>query len=115
MKINFTKVLVEAGALGAGGVAAKLVGTKVLPNIDPKLKNLGLMVIGIVGPSLMGGGAKGEFVRNVGKGITAVAAANLVGEFLPGLTGLGDLNDFNPDKVIAGEETYNNGDGVIGG
>lgn len=98
-------------ALGiiAGAVAGRLVAKKLLPNVDERIKNAGVVVLGsMVFPRII----KGELGKAIGNGMIAAGGAGLVGSFVPALGAADDTMEFPvtvgevPDNlsVIAGDE-----------
>jgi len=98
-------------ALGiiAGAVAGRLVAKKLLPNVDERIKNAGVVVLGAaVFPRLI----KGELGKAIGNGMIAAGGAGLVGSFVPALGAIDDTMMFPvtvgevPDNlsVIAGDQ-----------
>ena len=93
----------------AGAVAGRLVAKKLLPNVDERIKNAGVVVLGAaVFPRLI----KGELGKAIGNGMVAAGGAGLVGSFIPALGQADDMIEFPvtvgevPDNlsVIAGDE-----------
>ena len=104
-------------ALGiiAGAVTARLVVSKLLPNVDDKIKQAGVLVLGAaVFPRLI----KGDLGKSIGAGMIAVGGAGLVGSFIPAIGALDDTMTFPmtvgevPDNisVIAGDDQVLAGD-----
>ena len=104
-------------ALGiiAGAVAGRLVAKKLLPNVDERIKNAGVVVLGAaVFPRLI----KGELGKAIGNGMIAAGGAGLVGSFVPALGAMDDTMMFPvtvgevPDNlsVIAGDDQVLAGD-----
>ena len=104
-------------ALGiiAGAVAGRLVAKKLLPNVDERIKNAGVVVLGAaVFPRLV----KGELGKAIGNGMIAAGGAGLVGSFIPALGAMDDTMMFPvtvgevPDNlsVIAGDDQVLAGD-----
>lgn len=104
-------------ALGiiAGAVAGRLVAKKLLPNVDERIKNAGVVVLGAaVFPRLV----KGELGKAIGNGMIAAGGAGLVGSFVPALGATDDMIEFPvtvgevPDNlsVIAGGDQVMAGD-----
>jgi len=104
-------------ALGiiAGAVAGRLVAKKLLPNVDERIKNAGVVVLGAaVFPRLI----KGELGKAIGNGMIAAGGAGLVGSFVPALGAIDDTMMFPvtvgevPDNlsVIAGDDQVLAGD-----
>ena len=104
-------------ALGiiAGAVAGRLVAKKLLPNVDERIKNAGVVVLGAaVFPRLI----KGELGKAIGNGMIAAGGAGLVGSFIPALGAMDDTMMFPvtvgevPDNlsVIAGDDQVMAGD-----
>jgi hypothetical protein len=80
-----------------------------LPNVDERIKNAGVVVLGAaVFPRLI----KGELGKAIGNGMVAAGGAGLVGSFIPALGQADDMIEFPvtvgevPDNlsVIAGDE-----------
>jgi hypothetical protein len=93
----------------AGAIAGRLVAKKLLPNVDERIKNAGVVVLGAaVFPNLI----KGELGKAIGNGMVAAGGAGLVGAFIPALGQADDMIEFPvtvgevPDNisVIAGDE-----------
>ena len=93
----------------AGAVAGRLVAKKLLPAVDERIKNAGVVVLGaMVFPRLI----KGELGKAIGNGMVAAGGAGLVGSFIPALGQADDMIEFPvtvgeiPDNlsVIAGDE-----------
>ena len=106
-------------ALGliAGAVAGRLVAKKLLPNVDERIKNAGVVVLGAaVFPRLI----KGELGKAIGNGMIAAGGAGLVGSFVPALGAMDDTMMFPvtvgevPDNlsVIAGDDQVLAGDDI---
>lgn len=96
-------------ALGivAGAIAGKFV-VKQFPQMDDKIKNAGVLALGIFLPKF----AKGDFIKAVGNGMIATGGVGLAANFLPAIAGINDSIEFPvtvgevPDNlsVIAGDE-----------
>lgn len=93
----------------AGAVAGRLVAKKLLPNVDERIKNAGVIVLGTMFPRLL----KGEMGKAVGNGMIAAGGSGLIGAFIPALGAVSeDVMEFPvtvgevPDNlsVIAGDE-----------
>lgn len=83
--------LMSAVGIIAGAVAARLVVKKVLPNMDERIKNAGVVAIGaLVLPRFM----KSDMGKAIGNGMIAAGGVGLVGSFLPALAGTGDTIEF---------------------
>ena len=106
-------------ALGvvAGAVVGKLVATKLLPGIDTRIKNAGVLVLGAaVFPRLI----KGDLGKSIGAGMIAAGGSGLVGSFIPAIGAMDDTMTFPmtvgevPDNisVIAGDDTVLAGDNL---
>ena len=104
-------------ALGiiAGAVVGKLVAKKLLPAVDERIKNAGVLVLGAaVFPRLI----KGDLGKAIGAGMIAVGGQGLVGSFIPAIGAMDDTMEFPvtvgevPDNlsVIAGDDTVLAGD-----
>lgn len=106
-------------ALGivAGAVVGKLVATKLLPAVDQRIKNAGVLVLGAaVFPRLI----KGDLGKAIGAGMIAVGGQGLVGSFIPAIGAMDDTMEFPvtvgevPDNlsVIAGDDQVMAGDDI---
>ena len=92
----------------AGAVAGRLVAKKVLPNVDEKIKNVGVVAIGFLLPKFM----KSEMGKSIGNGMIAAGGLGLVGSFLPAISGVDDMIEFPIEisgvddgiSVIAGDD-----------
>ncbi len=107
--------IMSSVGLIAGAVAGRLVAKKVLPNIDEKIKNVGVVAVGFLFPKLM----KSEMGKSIGNGMIAAGGLGLVGSFLPALAGVDDMIEFPVqvsgiddglsviagDDVMAGDDT----------
>ena len=102
-------MLQGALAVVAGAVAGRLVAKKLLPNVDERIKNAGVVVLGAaVFPRLI----KGELGKAIGAGMIASGGAGLVGSFIPAIGATNDMIEFPvsvgevPDNisVIAGDQ-----------
>jgi len=99
----------------AGAIVGRLVAKKVLPNVDEKIKNAGVIAIGAL---LMPKVIKSELGRSLGQGMIAAGGMGLAGAFLPAIAGAGDYIDFPVSvgevddnlSVIAGDESVMAGD-----
>ena len=90
----FTKeTLIQAAALGAGAVTAKVVQSKVvpmvLPTASPVTKNLITLAAGIFNPSII----RGNLGAAYGAGMIAASVAGLVDPLLQqaGIAGVGEV------------------------
>lgn len=102
-------MLTSALGVIAGAVAGRLVAKKLLPNIDERIKNAGVIVLGAaVFPRLI----KGDLGKSVGAGMIAAGGSGLVGSFIPALGAIDDTMEIPmtvgevPDNIslIAGDE-----------
>lgn len=100
--------LTSIAGIVAGAVAARMVVNKVLPNLDTKIKNAGVLALGaFVMPRLL----KGDLGKALGNGMVAVGGAGLLGELVPAIGNV-DMIEFPvtvgevPDNlsVIAGDD-----------
>lgn len=81
----------------AGAIVGRMVAKKVLPNVDEKIKNAGVVVIGaVVMPKLL----KSDLGRAIGNGMIASGGIGLAGSFLPAIAGTEDMIEF---PVTVGE------------
>lgn len=78
-------MLVTVGGLAAGAIVAKQLN-KVL-KFDPKILAAGKVALGIALPKFL----KSPLMANVGNGMVAVGATELVGAFVPALAGTDDV------------------------
>lgn len=99
-KFNLKKLGTKAIGVSVGAVGAKVLD-KPLQNLDPKLRGAGKIALGAVLPNFM----KGELSENIGSGIIAVGALDLVGGFAPGLvSGVGETSEYIYDDSVSGYE-----------
>jgi hypothetical protein len=97
----------------AGAVAGRLVAKKVLPNVDEKIKNAGVIAIGaLVMPKIL----KSDLGKAIGNGMIAAGGAGLIGEFVPAIAGVDDYMEF-PVQVGEVEDNISviSGDDVMAG
>jgi len=105
--------VISALGIIAGAVAGKMVASKLLPNVDEKIKAAGVVALGFVFPNFI----KGDLGKAIGNGMIAAGGTSLVGSFVPGM-GAVDTIEFPvtvgeiPDNlsVIAGDEEVMAGD-----
>jgi hypothetical protein len=98
----------------AGAVAGRLVAKKVLPNVDEKIKNVGVVAVGFLLPKFM----KSEIGKSIGNGMIAAGGLGLAASFLPAISGVDDMIEFPVQvsgiddnlSVIAGDESVMAGD-----
>lgn len=116
-KLNFAKIGTKAAGLAVGGVGAKFLVNKVAPNLDPKLKNIGAVVMGALLPEFLG--PRSPFMQDVGNGMMTIGGVGLVGGFVPALAGVDDDYDDDFDDSIGDENEYtvddDDPDNAIGG
>jgi hypothetical protein len=75
----------------AGAVVGRMVAKKALPNVDEKIKNAGVIVLGaMVMPKVM----KSDLGRAIGNGMIAAGGVGLAGSFLPAIAGTDDMIEF---------------------
>ena len=92
----------------AGAVAGRLVAKKVLPNVDEKIKNVGVVAVGFLLPKFI----KSEIGKSIGNGMIAAGGLGLAGSFLPAISGMDDMIEFPVQvsgiddgiSVIAGDD-----------
>lgn len=92
----------------AGAVAGRLVAKQALPNVDEKIKNVGVVALGFLLPKFV----KSEMGKSIGSGMIAAGGLGLVGTFLPSIAGVDDMIEFPVQvsgiddgiSVIAGED-----------
>lgn len=82
--------IMSSVGLIAGAVAGRLVAKKVLPNMDEKIKNVGVVAVGFLLPKFM----KSEMGKSIGSGMIAAGGLGLVGSFLPAISGVDDMIEF---------------------
>jgi hypothetical protein len=87
MKFNFQKSLNNAGGLAVGALGVKLTD-KFLANLNPTVRGVGQIGLGIVGPVLLKS-KPGSFVESVCDGMVAVGAYKML-ENIPFLAGIGE-------------------------
>ena len=100
----------------AGAVAGRLVAKKVLPNMDEKIKNVGVVAVGFLLPKFM----KNELGKSIGNGMIAAGGLGLAGSFLPAIAGVDDMIEFPVQvsgiddnlSVIAGDDVMAGDDGL---
>jgi len=100
----------------AGAVAGRLVAKKVLPNVDEKIKNVGVVAVGFLLPKFM----KNELGKSIGNGMIAAGGLGLAGSFLPAIAGVDDMIEFPVQvsgiddnlSVIAGDDVMAGDDGL---
>ena len=101
--------------IAAGAVVGRMVAKKLLPNVDEKIKNAGVVVLGaMVMPKVL----KSDLGRAIGNGMIAAGGVGLAGSFLPAIAGTEDMIEFPVSvgevadnlSVIAGDY-----DGVMAG
>lgn len=75
----------------AGAIIGRMVAKKVLPKVDEKIKNAGVLAIGaLLMPKLI----KSDLGKSIGHGMIASGGIGLVGSFLPAIAGSGDMIEF---------------------
>ena len=108
-------MLQSAIGIIAGAVVGKLVAKRLLPAVDERIKNAGVVVLGAaVFPRLI----KGDLGKSIGAGMIAAGGSGLVGSFIPAIGAMDDTMEFPmtvgevPDNlsVIAGNDTVLAGD-----
>lgn len=101
--------------IAAGAVVGRMVAKKLLPNVDERIKNAGVVVLGaMVMPKVL----KSDLGRAIGNGMIAAGGVGLAGSFLPAIAGTEDMIEFPVSvgevadnlSVIAGDY-----DGVMAG
>jgi len=90
MKFNFTKNLTHAGGLAVGALGVKLTD-KVFANLNPNIRGLGQIGLGLVGPVLLKAKA-GSFIESIGDGMVAVGAFKMLDK-IPALAGIDDMGE----------------------
>jgi hypothetical protein len=77
--------------IAAGAVVGRMVAKKLLPNVDEKIKNAGVIVLGaMVMPKVL----KSDLGRAIGNGMIAAGGVGLAGSFLPAIAGTEDMIEF---------------------
>jgi len=112
-KLNFMKIGTKAAGLTVGGVGAKFLVKKVAPNIDPKLKSIGAILLGAFLPDFLG--RRNPFMQNIGDGMMTIGGTELVGGFVPALAGPDDVWNQDFDESIGTEDIDEDQDNAIGG
>jgi hypothetical protein len=100
--------IMSSVGLIAGAVAGRFVAKSVLPSMDEKIKNAGVLAIGFLLPKVM----KSEMGKSIGNGMIAAGGLGLVGSFLPAISGVDDMIEFPVQvsgiddglSVIAGDD-----------
>lgn len=112
--------LVSTLGIIAGAVAGRLVSKKLLPNVDEKIKDAGVIAIGaLLMPKIL----KSDLGRAIGNGMIAAGGAGLVGAFVPSIAGVDDFMEFPVQvgevedgiSVISGDDVMAGGDDVMAG
>lgn len=103
-KLNFAKIGTKAAGLTVGGVGAKFLVKKIAPNLDPKLKSIGAILIGAFLPEFLG--PRSPFMGHIGDGMMTIGGTELVGGFVPALAGVDDEWDEDFDESIGAENEY---------
>lgn len=110
--------VMDAVGVIAGAVAGRLVAKKLLPNVDEKIKNVGVIALGIFTPKFI----KGSFGSAIGSGMIASGGVGLVGSFLPAIAAVdGEMIEFPVSvgevednlSVIAGDDSVMAGDDSV--
>jgi hypothetical protein len=110
--------VMDAVGVIAGAVAGRLVAKKMLPNVDEKIKNAGVVALGVFMPKLI----KGSFGSAIGSGMIASGGVGLVGSFLPAIAAVdGEMIEFPISvgeiddnlSVIAGDDSVMAGDDSV--
>jgi len=87
-KFDFKAIGMRVAGVGAGAVAGKVIN-KPLSGMDPKLRGGLKIVVGAAIPEFV----KGKFVEDMGAGLIAVGAGELVEELAPSLvSGIGNID-----------------------
>lgn len=103
--------------IAAGAVVGRMVAKKLLPNVDERIKNAGVVVLGsMVMPKVI----KSDLGRAIGNGMIASGGVGLVGSFLPAIAGTEDMIEFPVQvgevednlSVIAGDMDVMAGDNL---
>lgn len=77
--------------IAAGAVVGRMVAKKLLPNVDERIKNAGVVVLGaMVMPKVL----KSDLGRAIGNGMIAAGGVGLAGSFLPAIAGTEDMIEF---------------------
>lgn len=103
-KFDFTKSLTKTGLNIGGGVAANGISNKVMPNMNPKLKNGALLGLGIIAPAFV----KNDMIEHLADGVATIAGVKLIGSFVPALAGIDD--DYDDDDNIVSAIGYDSDD-----
>jgi len=101
------------GIIG-GAVMGRYVAKKLLPNVDEKIKNAGVVALGLFLPKFL----KSDMGKALGNGMIAAGGVGLVGGFLPAIAGDEDMIEFpmtvgeveDGISVIAGDDSVMAGD-----
>jgi hypothetical protein len=80
-------MLMEIGGTIIGAVVARQVSTKLLPNLDNRIKSIGVVGLGVMLPKM----AKNPLMKSIGNGMIAVGGLSLVGSIVPALGAADDV------------------------
>lgn len=100
--------IMDLVALVGGAVAGRYVAKKVLPNVDERIKNAGVVALGLFLPKFI----KSSTGKAVGMGMIAAGGLGLAGSVLTAIAGTEDTIDFPMEigevedgiSVIAGDD-----------
>lgn len=113
IKLNLKNKLPHKTGLAVGGVGCRFID-KVAPNLNPTIKNVGQMALGIILPPVMKQ-KENSMLTGVGDALIAVGAYKL-GEKIPGLAGVDDIDGSIGETGYVIDEDYNmNGTDEISG
>jgi hypothetical protein len=104
-KLDFKKIGVKALGLGGGAIVASL-GNKIAPNLNPMIRGAAKIAVGALLPTLM---PRQEIIEHLGDGIMTMGAAELIGKVVPGLSGLGDMDESIGDGGYITDYQYDMG------
>ena len=98
----------------AGAVAGRFIAKKVLPNVDERIKNAGVVVAGAF---LMPKVLKSELGKAIGNGMIASGGVGLLGSFIPAIAGTDDMISIpvNMGEVTDGLSLMAGDDDVMAG
>lgn len=92
----------QAVGIIAGAAIGKIAASKLLPNVDDKIKNAAVLAIGaFVAPKLI----KSDLGKALGNGMIAAGGVGLLGSFLPALAGIEDTIEF-PVQVSGTDDNF---------
>lgn len=97
-KIDIKSALMKSAGLGAGVTASVMLNKiPVVGMQKPLVRGLGKLVLGTIAGQFLGGKGKDNIMEHVADGIIAGGVNEIVSGVMPGVSGIGNLND--PDGL----------------